>query len=165
MSAPANIRLIEQVSAHLVEMLGDDYDPDTFWDSLDGETDTMDLIGHLVQRRVEAVNFEIANKAIANTYSARASAMAARSKAMSKALGRILDATGQQKVAHPLATVSRTKPRVSASVTDESEIPTQLTITTTRPDMAAIKKQLDAGEFVPGAELVSGEPGTTVRMK
>lgn len=139
MNSHANIGLIEQVSAELLEMLGDDFDAETFFDTLDGETDFMDIVGLLVKRRVEAVNFEAANKAIAKTYTERAGAMSARSKAISKALGRVLDATGQQKVAHPLATVSRTKARVTASIIDEAEIPTQLTVTTTRPDMAEIK--------------------------
>lgn len=165
MNSHANIGLIEQVSAALTEELGDDFDAETFFDTLDGETDFMDIVGQLVQRRVEATNFEAANKTIAKTYTDRAVAMSARSKAITKALGRLLDATGQQKVTHPLATVSRTKPRVTASITDESQIPTQLTVTTTRPDFGAIKKQLDAGEIVPGAELVAGEPGLTVRMK
>lgn len=165
MNSHANIGLIEQVSAALTEELGDDFDAETFFDTLDGETDFMDIVGQLVQRRVEATNFEAANKTIAKTYTDRAAAMSARSKAITNALGRLLDATGQQKVAHPLATVSRTKPRLSAVVTNEADIPTQLTVTTTRPDMAAIKKQLDAGETVPGAELVAGEPGLAVRMK
>lgn len=165
MNIQANIGLIEQVSATLRDMMGDDFDADTFWDSLDGESDAMDMIGHLITSRVEAKSYEAGAKDAAALFTARVQRMATKQKAISAALGRILDATGETKVAHPLGTVSRTKARVSAQVTDEASIPSQLTVTTTRPDMAAIKAQLEAGEIVPGAELVAGEPGLTVRVK
>lgn len=165
MNIRPDLQLIEIVSASLVDMLGDDFDPETFWDSLDGETDAMDVIGHLIRQRVEAVAHEAASKEAAATYSARAKRMADRSKAINKALGDVLDATGQRKVAHPLGTVSRTSGRLSCQITDEAAIPSQLTVTTTKPDTAAIKKQLEAGESVPGAELVRGADGVTVRVK
>ncbi|MGB1216179.1 MAG: siphovirus Gp157 family protein [Pikeienuella sp.] len=165
MNVQANIGLIEQVSTQLMDILGDDFDAETFWDSLDGETDAMDIIGHLVEQRVEALAHEAASKEAAAVYTARAKRLADRSKALSRALGAILDATGQSKVTHPLATVSRTKPRSRVSVFDETAIPTQLTVTTVKIDAAAIKKQLEDGETVPGAEIVMGDPGVTVRVK
>ena len=36
---------------------------------------------------------------------------------------------------------------------------------TIEPDTAAIKAQLEAGVIVPGAQLKTGEPGITVRIK
>lgn len=165
MNVHADIGLIERLSAELADMLGDDFDAETFWDTLDGETDVLDIIGHLVRQRVEANAFEAASKEAAKTYTDRARRMADKSKAISKALGTILDATGQRKVTHPLATVSRTHGRMSCRVTDEAAIPSQLTVTTVKPDTAAIKAQLEAGEDVPGAELVRGEDGVTVRVK
>jgi hypothetical protein len=165
MAERINTALIEQVSEGLREMLGDDFDVETFWDTLDGETDAMDLIGHLVRQRVEAKAHEVAAKEAADTFNARKKRMSDKQKAISEALGLILDASGESKVAHPLATISRTKGRISVKVTDESSIPSQLTVTTTRPDLAAIKVQLEAGISVPGAELVTGESGLTVRVK
>lgn len=158
-----NLTLIEQVSAELAEILGDDFDPATFWDTLDGETDVMDLMGHLIRERVEAQAHEKASKEAAAVYAERARRMADKSRAMTKAMGRLLDATDQKKLAHPLATISRTSGRMSCRVTDESAVPTQLTIR--KPDTAAIKRALEAGEGVPGAELVRGEDGVTVRIK
>jgi len=165
MNVHANIGLINQVSATLRDMLGDEFDAETFWDTLDGETDALDLIGHLIRQRVEAQAFEAAAKQAADTYAQRAKRMAERATAINKSLAVILDATGERKVAHPLATVSRTTGRLSVRITDDKAIPTQLTVTTTKPDSAAIKKQLEAGEAVPGAELVRGEDGITVRVK
>jgi len=165
MNTHANIGLIQMVSAQLSEMLGDDFDPETFWDTLDGETDVMDVIEHLLRDRVESKSFAIASKEIANEYNARAGRMVNRGVAISKSLGAILDATNQSKVVHPLATISRTKGRTSLHIIDESEIPSQLTVTTVKPDNTAIKKALEAGEVVPGAELVTSDAGVTVRVK
>lgn len=165
MNAHANLGLIAQVSDTLREMLGDDFDAETFFDTLDGETDVMDLIGHLLLQRTEAQTFEAAAKEAASTYSDRARRMADKQKAIAKALGAILDATGERKVAHALGTVSRTTGRLSLQITDEASIPSQLTVTTVSPDKAAIKAQLEAGEAVPGAVLVRGEDSVTVRTR
>lgn len=165
MNTHANIGLIEQVSAVLRDMLGDDFDPETFWDTLDGETDALDLIGHLIKDRVEAQAFEAASKEQASIWSDRARRMADKQKAVAKALGTILDATGERKVAHPLGTVSRIAGRLSLQIFDETAIPSQLCVTTVSPDKVAIKKQLEAGETVPGAVLVRGDDSVTVRVK
>jgi len=163
MNYHANIEAIRDISETIRAMLGDDFDDQTFLDTLDGETDAMDMIGHLVKSRVEAQNVEVAMKEIAATYATRARRYAGQVTAINAGLGKLLDAMGQQKIAHPIATVSRTKPRVSMSITDDSMVPSQLCKAV--PDNAAIKKQLEAGEYVPGAELVTGEPGLTVRVK
>lgn len=161
----ADINLIERVSAELVDALGDDFDAETFWDTLDGETDAMDVIGHLIRQREEAKAHAEASKALADEYAARKRRLDDKAKAVASALGTILDATGQRKVTHPLGTVSRTSGRMSCRIVDETAIPSQLTITTVKPDTAAIKRSLEAGEAVPGAELVRGDDGVTVRIK
>lgn len=165
MNAPAAISLIQTVAAVLRDMLGDDYDEATFFDTLDGETDFMDIVGRLVRERVEADTFETAAKAAAETYTLRARRMAERRNAINKALGALLDAAGEQKVTHPLATVSRTKARVSAHITDEAEVPTQLCKIVRTPDKSAILAALEAGEIVPGAEIQTGERGVAVRVR
>ena len=165
MNIRADINLIERVSQQLANMLGDEFDPETFWDSLDGETDAMDIIGRLIRDREEAKAHAAASKALADEYNARRSRLDARAQAMARAIGEILDATGQKKVAHPLGTVSRTAGRMSCKITDEASIPSQLTVTKVSPDTAAIKKQLEAGEAVSGAELVRGPDSVMVRVK
>ena len=144
-------------------MVGDD--DDCFLDTLDGETDAMDVLGKLIQERQEMKANEAAVKALAKTYQERAARLDAKADAISQTIGHLLDAIGSKKVAHPLATVSRTKARQSVLVTNPEEIPTQLTKTKRSPDLAAIKEQLEAGEFVPGAEIKLGNPGVTVRVK
>ena len=144
-------------------MVGDD--EDCFLDTLDGETDAMDVLGKLIQERQEMKANEAAVKDLAKTYQERAARLNAKADAISQTIGHLLDAIGSKKVAHPLATVSRTKARQSVLVTNPEEIPTQLTKTKRSPDLVAIREQLEAGEFVPGAEIKLGNPGVTVRVK
>jgi len=151
------------MSDNIRAMVGDD--EDCFLDTLDGETDAMDVLGKLIQERQEIQANEVAVKALAKTYQERAAKLNAKADAISQTIGHLLDAIGSKKVAHPLATVSRTKARQSVLVTNPEEIPTQLTKVKRSPDLAAIKKQLEAGEFVPGAEIKLGNPGVTVRVK
>jgi len=154
---------IRRMSDNIRAMVGDD--EDCFLDTLDGETDAMDVLGKLIQERQEIQANEVAVKALAKTYQERAAKLNAKADAISQTIGHLLDAIGSKKVAHPLATVSRTKARQSVLVTNPEEIPTQLTKTKRSPDLAAIKEQLEAGEFVPGAEIKLGNPGVTVRVK
>ena len=63
MNMNANIPIIEQVSAELRDYLGDDFDPATFWDTLDGEVDVLDIIDQLIDRNRDAAAHEAAIKA------------------------------------------------------------------------------------------------------
>lgn len=163
MNHHSNIEAVRQIADTIRTMLGDDFDDQTFLDTLDGETDLMDMVGHLIQERVQAREYEVAAKAIAKTWADRAARHSAKVNAINKGLGKILDAIGEAKVAHPLGTVSRTKARQSMQITDQADIPTQLCKLV--PDTAQIKALLEAGEAVPGAELVWGEPSISVRVK
>lgn len=151
------------MSDNIRAMVGDD--EDCFLDTLDGETDAMDVLGKLIQERQEIQANEAAVKALAKTYQERAARLDAKADAISQTIGHLLDAIGSKKVAHPLATVSRTKARQSVLVTNPEEIPTQLQKVKRSPDLVAIREQLEAGEFVPGAEIKLGNPGVTVRVK
>ena len=144
-------------------MTGDDQD--TFLDTLDGETDAMDILGKLIQERTECSIYEASAKELAATYTARAKRLSAKQAARSITIGHLLDAMGQTKIQHPLATVSRTKPRKKVVVVDPHDIPSQLTTVTVKPDMTAIRKQMDAGELVPGCEYQMGNSSVTVRIK
>lgn len=144
-------------------MTGDDQD--TFLDTLDGETDAMDILGKLIQERTECSIYEGSVKELAATYTARAKRLSAKQDAISQTIGQLLDAMGETKVQHELATVSRTKPRWSVRIENEAEVPSQMMKVTTRPDVAAIKKQMEQGETVPGCTINPGNPSITIRIK
>ena len=140
-------------------------DQDTFLDTLDGETDVMDILGKLVQERAECSIYEGSAKELAKMYSNRAKRLSAKQEAISITIGQLMDAMGETKIQHPLATISRTKARWSVRIVDQHDIPSQLTTVTVKPDLVAIKKQMDQGETVPGCEVNPGQPSITVRIK
>lgn len=154
---------IRRLADSIREICGDD--EDTFLDTLDGETDAVDVLGKLIQERLEVLGYEAANKELAEQYKRRADKMASKADAINEQMRHLLTAMGVKKVNHALATVSITKPRWSVEVVDEAQVPTQLKITTTKPDLRAIKKILDDGEPVPGCRPKVGNEGITVRIK
>ena len=142
-------------------------DQETFLDTLDGQTDALDVLDALVIERAKASAAEDAAKAVASMFNDRAKRQAEKQASLSRMMGKVLDAIGETKIQRPIGTISRTKARQSLEVYDEAEIPSQLLRTkiTIEPDTAAIKAQLEAGVTVPGAQLKTGEPGITVRIK
>jgi hypothetical protein len=158
-----NYEEIRRMSDNIRAICGDDQD--TFLDTLDGETDAMDILGALIKERNEMLGNEAALKELAKQYKERADRMNAKADAIAQTMGHLLDAMGERKVQHPFATVSRTKPRARVVIEDEHQIPTQLMKTKKSPDLTAIKAQMDAGEYVPGAAIVLGNEGVTVRSK
>ena len=158
-----NYEDIRRMSDNIRAMVGDD--DDTFLDTLDGETDAMDILGALIKERNEVLGNEAALKELAKQYKERADRMNAKADAIAQTMGHILDAMGERKVQHPFATVSRTKPRARVVIEDEHQIPTQLMKVKKSPDLTAIKAQMDAGEYVPGAAIALGNEGVTVRSK
>jgi len=154
---------IRRMSDNIRAMCGDDQD--TFLDTLDGETDAMDILGALIKERNEMLGNEAALKELAKQYKERADRMNAKADAIAQTMGHLLDAMGERKVQHPFATVSRTKARMRVVIEDEHQIPTQLMKVKKSPDLTAIKAQMDAGEYVPGAAIALGNEGVTVRSK
>lgn len=140
-------------------------DAETFLDTLDGQTDAIEVLRRVVLARAEAAAQEQATKDLANTYRERATRLAARQERLSVFLGEILDAIGETKVALDVATVARTKGQPKVEVIDEAEIPTQLTRVKRSPDLPTIKAALKAGEEIPGCRLIVGTPSVTVRIK
>jgi hypothetical protein len=157
---------IAAVAAMLRDMLGSDPDETAFLDTLDGETDALDLADVLIGKMlddaamVEAISAQI--KALAD----RQARIARRADAAKAAIGGLLDAMKVKKLERPRATISRRAGSMSVRIVDEAAIPSQLCTskTITAPDKAAIRAQIEAGETVPGAKLVRGPDGLTVRV-
>ena len=140
-------------------------DLDTFWDTLDGETNVMDKVGAILLSMNEAKASAQANKELAEMYAARRAMMEERHKSLAKALKTIMLATGQSKIPHPLGTVSLRPGVQSVVVHDETKLPTQLFKVTRTPDKSAIKAALQEGNEIEGAMLVTGGQSVSVRMK
>jgi|TARA_R110002012_G_scaffold91990_4_gene223509 hypothetical protein len=158
-----NYEEIRRKADQIRELCGDD--EDTFLDTLDGECDAMDILGGLLTLREETKQNEKMNKELAATYKQRAERANNKQDATNILIKQLLDAMSQKKVQHPFGTVTITKPKQKVFIIDEKQIPTQLMTVKTSPDLTAIKKQLDQGEFVPGAEIQLGNRSISVRIK
>ena len=159
---PENIRRwADEVRAEL----GDDFDHQTFIDTLDGLTDVSDIADKLIADMLDADALADAMRAQIADLTARRDRFDRRQDAIRRVLLDLLNATGEKKLERPRATISRRAGVASVQIVDETSIPSQLCKTTVAPDKAAIKAQLLAGETVPGAQLVTGPDGLTVRVK
>ena len=165
MNMRPDLPLIQRISVMLRDELGEDYDDETFLDTLDGETDALDIADHLITSMQDDEALAAAAKEQANALTARSKRLADRGRAKRRSLLAVMDAMGVLKLERPAATLSRRAGGVSLVITDETAIPSQLTRTRVEPDKTAIKKQLQAGEDVPGAALDQGGDTISVRVK
>jgi hypothetical protein len=157
---------IAAVAAMLLDMLGSDPDETAFLDTLEGETDALDLADALIAKMQDDDAMAEAIKAQIDAMAARRHRIKARVERCREAMLALIDAMGVKKLERPRATISRRAGAMRLVLIDPTSIPSQLcdveTIVT--PDKAAIKAALDAGEAVPGAALERGPDGLTVRI-
>ena len=165
MTRTIDTNLIGEVAGILRDHMGDDSDQQAFLDTLDGETDVLDLIDRLLIQERDAAAMVAAIREQEKELAARRFRMEGRQKAAKSALFAILGATGERKIERPLATISRRSGSLGVNITDADAVPTQLCKVVKTPDKAAIKAQIEAGEHVPGAELKRGPDSISVRTK
>lgn len=165
MNVRPDFKLIQLMAEEIRSALGDDFDAEAFLDTLDGETDAADIADRLLAELADAEAMAEAIRGQEADMKARRQRYDMRGEAFRHQLLNLLDAIGEKKIERPRATVSRRAGLPSVQITDEAAIPSQLCKTTVAPDKVAIKAQLMAGEAVPGAQIVVGEDGVTVRTK
>lgn len=165
MNIRPDFNLIRRMADEIRDALGDDFDADAFVDTLDGETDAADIADRLIAELSDAEAMADAIRGQEADLKARRDRYTARGEAFRRQMLTLLEAIGEKKLERPRATVSRRAGLPSVQITDEKAIPSQLCKTTVSPDKAAIKAQLMAGETVPGAQIVVGDDGVTVRVK
>lgn len=136
-----------------------------FIDTLDGACDAAEVADWLIDGILSDEALTEAIKAQEALLKSRRDRIEARAKTKRRVAVELLEAAGLKKMERPRATISRLAGRIGVSITDEASIPSQLCVTKTItiPDKAAIKAQLEAGETVPGAELVRGHDSLSVR--
>lgn len=132
-------------------------------DVIEGETDAVDIMAGLIRERREALAHADAMQALATQYEALSERWAARADHRRKLMAAVLEATGLRKMATPQGTVSVSPGRVSLALDEGFEPPQGYARTKIEPDKSAIKAALEAGETMPGARLVTGNPIVQVR--
>jgi len=127
-------------------------------DIIEGETDANAIMERLVIERAEAIANGQAMDALAEKYIQISDRWTMRAENRRKLMGLVLDAVGMRKMVTPAGTVSVSPGRVSLALADDFTPPQGYARTRIEPDKAAIKAALEAGETMPGAELVTGKP-------
>lgn len=134
-------------------------------DMLDGETDLKPVLSKLVSKRNFAQAMSAAAKEVAANASERSARFGRQADSLKALAHSILDAAGLQKITLPEATLSISKARTFVNITDINELPQGTFTTERKADKATLKRLLEAGETIPGAELVMGDETLTVRCR
>lgn len=153
----------------IADMISDSDDRDEelgFLDTLEGETDAMEIADYLIDQTLSDDNLIDAMKAQERALKQRRERVEWRAAQKRKAILDLLRAIGVKKLERPRATISQRSGSERLDITDESAIPSQLCTvkTVTAPDKNAIKSLLKAGEDVPGCALTRGDDGITMRV-
>lgn len=134
-------------------------------DILDAETDFNRLVERLTSRLLDALELASGAKARKQEVAERQSRFERQAEGFRELLKGLMQFADMQKVVLPEATVSITKPRTKVNIIDVNELPQGFYAVERKPKSAEIKAALEAGQTVPGAELVLGEDGLMVRTK
>jgi hypothetical protein len=158
-----NTSMIAEIATALDEYRDDE---STFWDTLDGETDVLDVLDMLIAQTTADNALAASLAAQIEAMGRRKSRIEARAKAAKSSIGMVLSAARMKKAERPAATVSVRAGNLHVKIVDEDDIPTQMkrTITKVSPDKKAIKEHLETGVDVPGAILDMGADIVTVRV-
>jgi hypothetical protein len=140
-------------------------DDDLALDMFEGETDLLKVVARAVNERAEAETIASAIKERQSALADRRARYERKGEAMRAIIQSLMEATGQEKITLPEATVTVTSPRVSVNVTDLDALPQGFYRTRKEADKTALKAALMAGEEIPGAEMQFGEPGLTIRTR
>lgn len=164
MNIQSNLPLIAAMAEMLAPYRDDE---ETYSDTLEGETNVMDLLdGEIAAMQSDEALAE-AIKAQEDALRVRRERVSMRAEAHKKNLKLILQHAVLQKAERFRATVSIRPGSLSVLIVDEAEIPSQLMRekVTRAPDKAAIKAQIEAGVEVPGAVIERGDDTVSVRVK
>jgi hypothetical protein len=156
-------KAIDAMLAAYPELLGDD--EELRLDSLDGETNLVSLLSRLVKQRNEREALAEGLNLYITKLIERRDRFSRGADGLKGLILRLMATAELPKLELPEATLHVGKGRVSVSVTDVDSLPQGTFKLVRQPDKVAIKKELEAGSYVPGAALVTGENTLTVRVK
>jgi hypothetical protein len=134
-------------------------------DAIEGETDAMRIIERALNEQREAETMVGAIKAREVDIVARRFRYERKSDAMRQLIKAVMKAAKLDKVSLPDASLSLTKGRQTVGIDKLEDLPQGYFKTIRQADKAAIKASFDAGQPVPGAILVTGAEGLTIRTK
>lgn len=133
-------------------------------DSLEGQTDALELLKYLVRKKAEADAYDTGIGLYIKELSARRSRMNRRSEAAKELMFKILEAADLKKVELPEATLFIRAGTPKVIITDETALPDEFVKTERTPIKTEISKALKDGKEVAGASLSNTEPVLAIHM-
>lgn len=137
-----------------------DPEDQTWIDSLEGETDLMELSSQIVGRIAEIDGFDAAIKDRQRTLRERAERFGKQKEHLRAALVSLMEASDQSKLELPEATLSIRAIKPKRMVTDETAIPDEFWKVKREIDKTALNA---ADGEVPGTEWSNGGTSLTIR--
>lgn len=160
------MRIDPQSYAALAAHIRDEFpeDDQLLADTLEGETDFMEVMDRVLAEKDEAEANAAALKALIGEYQDRKAAMEAKAQRRREVIQALLMATGQRNLTHPRATVSlRAVPPKAVFLGDVTALSDDLRNVKITPNLTALKAALTEGVVIPGAHLTNG--GETVSIR
>ncbi|MBZ9873118.1 siphovirus Gp157 family protein [Mesorhizobium sp. BR1-1-9] len=152
--------------AKLIEANPELAEDDTLrFDMIEGETGAVQIIERALAEQQGAEMMVGAVKAREIDLAARRGRYERKSEAMRSLIKSIMRAANLDRLTLTEATLSLTKARQTVGIEDLEALPQGYFRTTRQADKAAIKSALEQGEEIPGAFLVTGDTGLTIRTK
>lgn len=155
-----------EIANDYAKLMDEDFDPDFIADTLSG-------IEGMLEDKIENCLAVIKNElAYAESLKAESKKLAERAKSSELRADRIkeyiaasLETAGKKSLKAGLHQVTVRAPSKSVEITDSSALPSEFVEyeTNIKPDKLAIKKQLEAGIEVPGAQIKTGKPSLLIK--
>lgn len=128
-----------------------------------GETDFTEIMERIYSERALTDEAILGAKARETELKARRERLERKSDALRDMMLKLMQTAQQTKVELVEATLSVRKPSKSVEIYDENHLPQGTFELVRKPLKAVIKTWVEAGQVVPGARLVEGQPGLMVK--
>lgn len=166
MNAHSNVQFLnQQIDALLLEYPELADDADFRHDVFEGETALDYVLSKLVNTSLDAATMADAIKARKTELGERQSRFERKDEAARKLILSVMERAELSKIQLTEATLSMRQLPPSPIVTDATALPDNCVRIERKPDMKAIKAEIEGGRDVQGVAMSNGRPSLTIRTK
>jgi hypothetical protein len=165
MPHPAAVERAMSAAQQLLASLGADAEEDIVLNTLEGETDVLEVAKSLVRAALDAEAMAKAAKARIEALEQRHDRFEARAWAARETVKQMLDALNLPKLLAEDFTVSLRMTPPKVLITDEALLQDEFVVVKRSPNRTAIGKALDEGREVVGAVRSNGNVVLSIRTK
>lgn len=166
MNAHANVQFLnQQIDALVLEYPELADDADFRRDVFEGQTSLDYVLSKLVETSLDAVTMADAIKARKIELGERQARFERKDEATRKLILSVMERAELPKIQLTEATLSMRQLPPSPIVTDATALPDNCVRIERKPDMKAIKAEIEGGREVPGVAMSNGRPSLTIRTK